>query len=242
MASGHLAFVGSGEYTTRMLELEAELIAAGNRNNKSGPFVQFATAAGLESNESIEYWRNLVSEQAKRIGVKQKFIEVFNREDALDSKWLSEVEGASLIYFSGGNPKHLADTFRGTDLWEKILLEFNTGTSLAGCSAGAMMMGSDIAFPVIRKNQISSGLGLVSKLAILPHYDRYFGKIPNLVQQLMFTRNHEINVVGIDENTALVRKNSEWQCLGEGKVHIISEKPSKVFTHNQVLSGINLGI
>ena len=80
--------------------------------------------------------------------IASKFIEVFNRKDAEDSRWLKEIEGASLIYFSGGNPKHLADTLRGTDLWEKIVNEFRTGSSLAGCSAGAMFMAQKIAFPI----------------------------------------------------------------------------------------------
>ena len=142
------------------------------------------------------------------------------------SKWIKEIGGASLIYFSGGNPKHLADTLKGTSLWEKIISEFKSGSSLAGCSAGAMMMGSDIAFPVLRKNHVSTGLALISKLAVLPHYDRYFGKIPNLVQNLMFNRNHEIRVIGIDENTALVRENGFWKCQGLGKVHVISDRKS----------------
>lgn len=242
MTVGNLALVGSGEYTLEMLSLESELIESGRRNNKEKVFVQFATAAGLESKESIEYWRTLGAEQAQRIGVKQKFIEVFNREDATDSKWIKEIEGASLIYFSGGNPKHLAETLKGTLLWEKILSEFKTGSALAGCSAGAMMMGSEIAFPVLSKNHVSTGLALISKLAVLPHYDRYFGKIPNLVQNLMFNRNHEIRVIGIDENTALVRENGLWKCQGLGKVHVISEKPSKIFGNNESLMEIGLDI
>lgn len=241
MRSGKLALVGSGEYTLEMLELEAGLIEAAREQNKRGPFVQFATAAGLESKESIDYWRNLGEIQAKRIGIECKFIEVFNREDALNPKWLSQIEDASLIYFSGGNPKHLADTFRGTSLWEKIISEYKSGTSLAGCSAGAMIMGSDIAFPVLKKNQISTGLGIISKLAILPHYDRYFGKIPNLIQHLMFTRNNEINVIGIDENTALVKDENGWSCQGIGKVHLISERPSRIFRNNENLD-FNLDI
>lgn len=242
MGVGNLALVGSGEYTEKMLELENKLIEAGNQNKKLGPFVQFATAAGLESKESIFYWQALGNEQAKRLGVKSKFIEVFNREDALDNKWLSEIEGASLIYFSGGNPKHLAESLKGTKLWEKIIYEFSTGTSLAGCSAGAMIMGSEIAFPVIKKHEISNGLGLISKLAILPHYDRYFGKIPNLIKNLMFTRNHEINVVGIDENSALVFAESAWKSVGQGGVHLISDSPNSSFYNEDVTIQLDLSL
>ena len=57
MAVGNLALVGSGEYTLEMLSLESELIESGRRNNKEKVFVQFATAAGLESKESIEIGR-----------------------------------------------------------------------------------------------------------------------------------------------------------------------------------------
>ena len=92
MPTGVLALVGSGEYTPKMLEIEKTLIQSGINFGKTGPYVQFATAAGLESESSLNYWKELGATQAEKLGVASKFIEVFNRKDAEDSRWLKEIE------------------------------------------------------------------------------------------------------------------------------------------------------
>lgn len=123
---------------------------------------------------------------------------------------------------------------RDTPLWEKILTEYQTGTSLAGCSAGAMMMGEKIAFPVHIKT-MEEGLNLVSKLVTLPHYDRYFGRIPRFAQNFIFSDSSSSRVVGIDENTALINDGNDWIVSGVGGVHIISENPKLSFAQGEVL-------
>ena len=74
---GALALVGSGEYTEPLLELERELIEIAKRNGKNGPYIQFATAAGEEHAERIEYWKNLGARQAERLKIESIFIPVF---------------------------------------------------------------------------------------------------------------------------------------------------------------------
>ena len=238
MFSGVLALVGSGEYTPKMLEFERTLIRYGFNSGKTGPYVQFATAAGLESESRLNYWKELGAAQADRLGLPSKFIEVFNRNDAEDSRWLKEVEGASLIYFSGGNPKHLADTLRGTELWEKIVNEFKTGSSLAGCSAGAMFMAQKIAFPIHFKN-MEDGLNLIPNLVVLPHFDRYFSRIPTFMQKFIFQDDKADTVIGIDENTALIYDNNSWHVEGSGAVHIVAGAQKESYWVNQkIKSGI----
>ena len=238
MPTGVLALVGSGEYTPKMLEIEKTLIQSGIDSGKTGPYVQFATAAGLESESRLNYWKELGATQAEKLGVASKFIEVFNRKDAEDSRWLKEIEGASLIYFSGGNPKHLADTLRGTDLWEKIVNEFRTGSSLAGCSAGAMFMAQKIAFPIHFKN-MEDGLNLIPNLVVLPHFDRYFSRIPTFMQKFIFQDDKAETVIGIDENTALIYDKNSWRVEGSGAVHIVAGAQKESFSINQrIESGI----
>ena len=117
---GALALVGSGEYLPVMQELETALLQSGISNGKPNRFLQIPTAAGQESTERLQFWEQLGAEQARRIGTVQDFLPILTREDAYDPKFISRVSEAGLIYFSGGDPGYLANTFYGTPLWQGL--------------------------------------------------------------------------------------------------------------------------
>ena len=224
LPKGQLALVGSGEYTAAMTDIEAELIEAGMRFGKREGFIQFATAAGQESKSSIEYWRELGREQAERIGVKCKFIPVLNRADAMNTGYLDSIRGASLIYFSGGDPIHLAKSLHGTPLLKTIKEEFISGSSLAGCSAGAMAMSSETAIHWRKNKEHHTGFEILPNTQILPHYDRYFSRIPMPIQNLITGAEKSHKTIGIDEDTAVIWSGGNWQVKGRSKVHLLNPK------------------
>jgi cyanophycinase len=219
---GALALVGSGEYTDSMLDIETELIRKGINKGKTGGFIQFATAAGEESESSIEYWKNLGKLQAEKIGVPWKFIPVLDSSNIDNTEFIRDIAGASLIYFSGGNPVHLAETFYQSKLLEAIKKEFATGTSLAGCSAGAMAMAGEVSISWRKIKSSHEGFGILPELKIFPHYDRYFGKIPSPLRKLITHADANKFSVGIDENTALIFDETSWVVKGAGMVHLLS--------------------
>ena len=126
-APGLIALVGSGEYLPVMLEVERELLMG--RSNK---YVQIPLAAGLESDESMDYWVKLGQEQAERLGVEAVSIRIRDKGDANDPAHAALVKGAGLIYLSGGNPSHLAKSLHDTILWRAIVREWQSGAALAG--------------------------------------------------------------------------------------------------------------
>lgn len=158
MTHGSLAVVGSGEYLPSMLDMESQLLHDGVANGKLPIYVQLATAAGREGVERLNYWEQLGAAQARRIGVEARFLPVFDRESAESSEFAELVEGAALVYFSGGDPNYLASSMRGTAVWEAVLRNFNSGGSLAGCSAGAMFMSSQV--PKLRFSNRPAELGM----------------------------------------------------------------------------------
>jgi cyanophycinase len=93
-----------------------------------------------------------------------------------------------------------------------------TGTSLAGCSAGAMAFGGTIMG--IRKSSHSEGLNLLPEIEVIPHYDKMLGWLPDRVASFIAHGGADTTLVGIDENTALVMDNG-WKSVGAGKVHIL---------------------
>ena len=219
---GALALVGSGEYLIQMQEIETNLLHRGIFRGKANTYIQIPTGAGQESADRIEFWKERGAAQAERIGAECKFLPILRREDAFNPQYVDEVTNAGLIYFSGGDPGYITEIFEGTPLWEKIKSEFHSGTSLAGCSAGAMAFGSKIVG--IRKSHAQSGLGLIPEIEVIPHYDKFLGWVPDRIASIALRSDPGNYLLGIDEDTALVLTD-KWRVQGRAKVHVLKGFP-----------------
>ena len=218
LSAGAIALVGSGEYLPQAQALESELLRLAISRGKSNTFIQIPTAAGKEGSESLDFWRDRGAKQGERIGCEVKYLPVLTREDAHNSHFISEVGNAGLIYFSGGDPVHLAEIFRDTPLWSAIVKAWESGSSLAGCSAGAMAFGGKIIG--IRRSHISEGLNLLPDIEVIPHYDKFLGWLPDRVTAAIVRKDANATLLGIDEDTALVLTD-RWRKYGSGKVHVL---------------------
>ena len=106
---------------------------------------------------------------------------VHNRKEADDPALAAQIEGAGLVYLSGGNPPYCASALRGTKVWAAVEAAWRDGAALAGCSAGAMSLTSwvpDLRHPL---RDADPGLGVVPHLRVIPHFDRFVGWMPDLV-------------------------------------------------------------
>jgi hypothetical protein len=197
-APGPIALVGSGEYLPVLEFLERALIAG-----RPPRYVQLATAAAPEGPASLARWHALGADAARRLGVEQVVVPVGDREDAEDPVNADLVAGAGLIYLSGGSPSYLTETLRGTKVWAAIVDAWRNGAALAGCSAGAMALSA--GFPGFRRPWKSSlGLGLVPVVRVIPHFDRFGGRLPDVALRGLARGEDGALLVGIDEDTALV--------------------------------------
>jgi len=241
--TGALALVGSGEYLPVMQDLESALINSGISNGKPNRFLQIPTAAGEESRERLQFWEMRGAEQARRIGTIQDFLPIFSREDAFNPEYISRVKGAALIYFSGGDPGYLANSLRETPLWEEIKKNWLAGASLAGCSAGAMALSSDVPNFFRMKTEGIPGLNVIPHLRPIPHYNKFFGWIPDSAAKIVMKAPEGTLIIGIDEDTALVTgldsstslSENTWQVYGEASVHILSGAPSARFQRGELV-------
>jgi cyanophycinase len=231
---GALALVGSGEYLPVMQDLERALLESGISNGKPNRYLQIPTAAGQESRERLEYWEAIGAEQARRIGAVQEFLPIFKREDAFKTEFISKVKDAGLIYFSGGDPGYLATALHATPLWEEIEINWKKGAALAGCSAGAMALSSDVPNFFKMKNVGIPGLNVIPNLRPIPHYNKFFGWIPDSAAKIVMKAPEGTVIIGIDEDTALVTGldagtsiiDKKWQVYGKAGVHILSGAPT----------------
>ena len=216
---GPLALVGSGEYLPQMADIEAGLL-----EGRPPRYVQLATAAVPDGPSVVERWHNLGIDQAKRLGVEAVILPVNDRSDAESVAFAERVAGAGLIYLSGGNQGFLADTLRDTAVWKAIVDAWQDGAALAGCSAGAMAMTSWI--PSLRhpRQGGTNGLALLPHLRVIPHFDFFAAKVPDLVTRFLLPHDPAITVLGIDEETALVGGPRNWTVKGRQSVwHLTTE-------------------
>lgn len=206
---GPIALVGSGEYLPVMADIEAGLLAG-----RAPRYVQLATAAVPDGPSVVERWHNLGIEQAQRLGVEPVILAVSDRNDADNEEIAAKVAGAGLVYLSGGNPGFLADTLRDSLVWKAIVAAWRDGAALAGCSAGAMAMTSWV--PSLRhpRQGGTNGLALLPHLRVIPHFDFFASKVPDLVTRFLLPHDPAITVIGIDEETALVGGPAEWTVQG----------------------------
>ncbi len=233
--NGSLALVGSGEYLPAMAELERSLIEDGLKNGKAATYIQIPTAAGQESQSRLNYWRDLGKAQADRLGIESTFLPIFTREDAFNLEYVDQIQNTSLIYMSGGDPHYLAQSLIGTPLWDVINQSWQSGSSLAGCSAGAMVLSSQIPNFRFSKKEPTPGLNLIPNIRVIPHFDKFFRWIPASAAKILLEVPEETILIGVDELTAIVKRSGDdhWVVQGKAMVHVLKGLPDQQLAHNQ---------
>ena len=206
-----------------MATLERDLIDDAVRRGKPRHFMQLATAAGQEGERSLTYWRELGAAQGERIGVPTSFLPVFTREHANDPLLAARVAEAGLLYLSGGNPGHLGETLVGSLVGDAIMAHVRSGGALAGCSAGAMVLGTTVPTFRFGSRAPVAGFDLLPGLQVIPHFNRLFELA---IKGAPDSTRH---LLGIENLTALVRWSAatEWRVVGHGAVHLLRGGPRR---------------
>jgi len=207
------ALVGSGEYLEPMEPVDRYLMG---KLKQPPRVVCLPTAAGNEGEERIAYWSNLGIDHFTRLGATVETLPVIDRESADNEPFAERIAKANFVYLSGGRPTYLYDTLENTLVWRAILAVLEHGGILAGCSAGAMIMGEEF----FSFNGIRSGFNFIPGAAIIPHFD----EIPKArLEQICQHIQPGLTIFGIDGNTALIRSGNQYEVVGKGKVTVIRE-------------------
>ena len=218
--AGIIALVGSGEFTPEMVETDRLLLS---RIDRARPLVAVVpTASWPDGPEVFARWATMGAEHFGALGCDVEQLLLRDREGAGDPALLDVLARADLVYLSGGKPNHLLDALDGTPAGAAVMAAHERGAVVAGCSAGAM---------VLAGFQVEAGprgffrlpvrwrpaLGLVPRTAVVPHYDAF----PEpLSAGIAMAAPEGVRVLGIDEATALVGRDAEWQVTGRGRVTV----------------------
>ena len=202
---------------------------------KAPTYIQIPTAAGKESADRLDYWKELGAAQAQRIGVNSIHLPIYRREDAFNQEYVDAINNSALMYMSGGDPHHLATTLIDTPLWSAILSNWASGASLAGCSAGAMVLSSQIPNFRLTKSPPTQGLNLLPNIRVIPHFNKFFRWIPESAAKVLLHVPSDAILIGVDEMTAIVKRAGaeHWVVVGDAKVHVLKGLPDQVLHDGQ---------
>src|SRR5437016_6311256 len=150
------------------------------------------------------------------MGAKVRGLMVLGRADAENEANAAAVRESRFVYLSGGSPMHLRSVLKDSPVWNAILQGWEDGATLAGSSAGAMVLCDPMVDP--RGGAFTLGLGLVEQLALIPHHDSWSEDKARRTIQLAPAG---LPVVGIDQQTALIRRpDGSWTVEGAGRVGV----------------------
>jgi cyanophycinase len=224
---GPVALVGSGEFLETMKAVDSALLAG--RPKRA---IVIPTASALEGDGRSRYWLDLGRRHYEGMGVEAVGLDVRTREDAERVETVASVEGAGIVYLSGGHPGYLVATLQDTPLWAAVVAAWREGAALAGCSAGAMALTAGAPPDIFAKARRSTpsadhwgegnGLGLLPELTVIPHFDQMERWRPGAVERFAAWQPTGTTLVGIDEETALVGTEGCWLVQGNGSVWILS--------------------
>jgi len=226
-ANGTVALVGAGEYLPEILPVDKKLL----ERIKGTPRVAvLPTASALDGEDVPERWARMGVEHFAQLGVTAESIMLLNRADAENADIAARLANANFIYFSGGKPRYLLETLQGTASWQAILNVFAAGGIVAGCSAGAMVLGGEVFdFPQVWRTM--PALGLVPGIAVIPHFD----ELPSWLAGTIAHSKHKVTVIGIDGTTALVGSNNQWFVYGRSGVTVFTKNGKQRFTEGEVV-------
>ena len=208
---GPLALVGGAEWTDGCA-FDRELFDASG----AAEVLVLPTAAAYERPErAVE----TATRWFESLGAKARGLMVLSRPDAEDEANAAAVRDAKFLYLGGGSPLHLRSVLKDSAVWSALEEAWQGGATLAGSSAGAMVLGDPMVDP--RGGAYTLGLGLVEQLAVIPHHETWSADKTHRTMELAPSG---VAVVGIDERTAAIRDASgQWRAAGAGNVDVFRD-------------------
>lgn len=150
---------------------------------------------------------------------------VDERADSNDPKILERLEGASGVFFTGGDQLRISSQVGDTPVDHRIKELHRAGAIIAGTSAGASVMsetmlvkGSSSASYRVGDLHMAPGLGLIRDVIIDQHFAERgrYGRLLGAV-----AHNPRLLGIGIDEDTALLVEGSHGTVIGSGAVYVV---------------------
>lgn len=246
-ARGTLYIVGGGPQPPALVQEFVDL--AGGRGKARIVVFAMASEDGLEGGEDKAVQLRGLGAQARNVWI--------TREQAMTDSVARLLDGATGVWFGGGDQVRLADVLRGTPTERAIHARYAAGAVIGGTSAGAAVMSrvmitGDERTPggarpdtslawvsITRDNTLTTdGFALLDNAVIDQHFLRR--KRHNRLISLVLERAPHLGA-GIDESTALVvMPDGSWEVRGASTVVIYDARNVTPTAATQPLGGAGI--
>ena len=181
----------------------------------------------VASSEPESLWEEYES-AFRTLGVPHVFrLDVDSREEASTPRAMRILEGATGVFFTGGDQLKITSQIGDTPLYSRVHEIFETGGVIAGTSAGASAMSETMlvanngedSYRIKSSLLMAPGLALAQGMLIDQHFAER-GRMARLIGAV--SQNPRVLGVGIDENTAvIVERQRGFRVLGAGAVYVV---------------------
>jgi cyanophycinase len=183
--------------------------------------------ATVGSQEPEEMWKDY-KKVFGELGVKRvEHLHIESRDEALDEKNAKILDGATVVFFTGGDQLRITSQLGDSLIYQKLHDMYEKGGTIAGTSAGASVMsgtmlvaggqeGSPKLGDLIR---MAPGFGMIHDVIIDQHFAER-GRVGRLVAAV--SQNPAHLGIGIDEDTAIVvQGEDDFRVIGKGAVYVV---------------------
>src|SRR5687768_7033988 len=137
---GPLVLAGSGEYTPTMDIVDRYLLErCGDR-----PVLLIATSCAQEGLERMTWWEQLGIAHFLNLGIEATPIRIVDQADANIPEFAERIAEGGIIWFSGGSPAYLAQSFHETACFRALEAANRRGAAVAGASGGLGVLNADM--------------------------------------------------------------------------------------------------
>ena len=149
----------------------------------------------------------------------------------------AQLNGADVIYFTGGSPEHLHSVLARSSLLDAVKAANAAGAVWAGSSAGAMVLGSVMRRPS-SGSPVSAALDVVPNVMTLPHHERADPEAA--LTQLAAPEFVGLTVLGIDGGSGVLLEPGGATALGSGNVTVYRDGAWRRYAGLEPIPGLTV--
>lgn len=216
---GPLVAIGGAEDRTSESEILRRVLLL---SKKEAPIVGVITTASSIPDDVFDAYREVFSS----LGASDVLdIRIRERSDAASEDFVEMIRNSDIIFLSGGDQMRLTNILGGSAVMETIRAQHQSGTVIAGTSAGAACQSQTMVYggpadDSLRKGavQMTAGFGLVEGIIIDTHFLER-GRFSRLME--VGATNPEYLGVGLGEDAAVLFEGDVMRAFGPGHVIIV---------------------
>lgn len=230
---GPLVLAGSGEYTPAMDIVDRFLLDCADGRE----VLLIATSCAMEGEDIMMKWEQMGVEHFRRLGIEAAPLRIKDKADAEIPEFAERIAEAGVVWFSGGSPVYLAQSFHQTLCWQALESANRRGAAVAGASGGLGVLNAHV--PSNDPNVAGpTALGLADPVRAIAHFDRAEQRRPEFIERIVNSLQPGQMAIGVDEDTTVVWTNGAWRVMGHKRAVLFKHGQRITYHHDEVVADL----